>query len=157
MQRRLALIYVQPGARDLLGCQRLDERGFVDYGPARSVDEDRGSLHLLELRRAENVLSLWSQRKVRRHEVGLRKEPAYVSPRRAQLLFSVRRKRMRVVVQHAHVETFGPMRDPTADAADADEAQRGSEHVSAEHHVDRPSLELSLAGEVVSLDDPASC
>ncbi len=96
-----------------------------------------------------------SQRHVDRHEVGLGKQASQVDARRAQIPLGVRRQRLRIVVQHAHVESLGPMRDAAADPPDADQTKRRAVDVRTEHHVDRPASELSLAGEAVGLDDPS--
>src|SRR6266851_3343376 len=154
MNRGLALIHVEACAGDLLCIQCVDQSRFVDYGPPRRVDEDRAVLHQAELSCAEKMVRLLGQGHVHGDEVGLREQPVQVNTRSGQLLLNVGLEWLRVVIEDAHVEAFGAVRNASADAADADEAKRGIENIGTEHHVDRPPLELPLAREVVSLDHP---
>src|SRR5216683_6111313 len=100
------------------------------------------------------MVRLLGQGHVHGDEVGLRKQPVQVDTGSGQLLLSVGWEGLWVVVEDAHVEAFGTVRNASSDAADADEAERGIENIGTEHHVDRPPLELPLAREVVSLDHP---
>ena len=156
MDRRLALENVEAGAGDAVGFQRLDQRGFVDHRPARGVDQDGRLLHLVELRRADEVVRLVRERHVDRDEVRLGQQPGQVHTRRAQLLFDLGLQRLLVRVENPHVETTRPTRDPATDAPDADDAERRVVHVMAEHHVDLPAFEVPLAHESVALHDAPS-
>src|SRR5437660_838647 len=147
VDRRLALVDVEPRTGDLPGVQRVHERRFIDDWPARRVDEDCRMLHLSKLLRAEQVVRLLCQRHVHRHEVRLDQQSRQVDTLRAKLLLGFSSQRIRIVVKHAHVEALGAVCDPAPDATYADDAKRGAVDVGAEHHVDRPASELALAGE----------
>ena len=68
---RLLFEHIQAGARNPAFLERLDERGFLDYGAARCVDEVGVGLHEAQGVLVDDVARLFGERRVQGYVVGL--------------------------------------------------------------------------------------
>ena len=135
MHLRLFLVDVEGGAGDQPLLQRPRERGFVDNGPARRVDQICGALHLRQRLLVDQMVRLRRQRAVQRHDVGGGQQPIERHRRRARA--------GRAATGACTPPTCrrpAPSRDGPRDAADADDAELLAAQLHPEHVVERPAL-----------------
>ena len=118
--------------------ERFGERGFVHYWAARSIDEVRGGLHLREILRGDQVARFGKQRNVQVMKSDSRKSDRSSRIRRATL-FRSQPARDGVVIEGAHVETFGAAGHFASDAAEADDAESLSPDVGAAELIEIPA------------------
>ena len=88
---------------------------------ARGVEHDRVRLHQLELLFAEHVAGLLGQHDVERHHVGLAQQRLVVD-RLDAVGEEMRRRHVGIVGDDARAPRRQQLRDPGADAAEADQA-----------------------------------
>src|SRR6202034_295768 len=99
---------------------------------AGGVDEDGGRLHPGQFCCTDQVAGGFAERDMQAHDVGS-----------LEKLLKCRNETTdsRVVaggVDHLHVETLGPLRDGTPDAAETDQSERRSVHVAGEVGTEAP-------------------
>jgi hypothetical protein len=146
--QRLAVVDVERGAGDAAAAQGLDQRGLVDEGAARRVDEEGPQLHAPELGRADEPARRFAEHEVNRDDVGRGQE---------LVLFDATGRGLgRALVgevgapgEDVHAEGGADAGDPGAELAEAEHA----EGLAVQAHADRrlPAAlahVLRLAGQV---------
>ena len=143
-ERGLALEHVQGRRSDAALAQCAHQRGLIDDRPARGVDEHRARLHARELRGTDQVARLGRERNVQRHVVGALE----------QLVKG--RATAPAVQQHFHAKAPRPLRQRTADAPGAHDAERATGHVQTHAQPGRPADKGARAHVAVRPGDAAS-
>jgi hypothetical protein len=68
-RQRLNLEHVQPGARDAVLAQSINQRGLVDDVASGSIDQVRGELHCGEFGATDQTTGFWGGPDMNRHNV----------------------------------------------------------------------------------------
>ncbi len=134
--------------------QRLRQRRVIDDTAAGDVGQRRGRLHQRELGGADGVMARLRVRHDDDEVIALAQQRLLVDPARAERRFEIGREPGAVVIDHLHAETErAAARDRLADAAHAEDAERGAMHVGAAEKIVRPALPLAAAQEMFALGD----
>ncbi len=124
-RRRLGGDDVEAGASDPAFLERADQRRLVDDAAARGVDQQRTRLHRAQFRFADQPLGRRRQRAVQCQGVGFAQHLLEIGVAGAR-----RRHALVLGAQHAHAEGTGEAGDAAAQAAAADDAERGAVEVA---------------------------
>ena len=119
--------------------ERLGERGLVDHGAARRVDEVGVAAHLAQALGRDQVRRLGRQRAVQRDDVARREQLVEAEEARAELGLDRLVGAPPAAVGDLHAERARAARRRGADLAEADDAERLALQARAEHVVHVPA------------------
>ena len=134
LRRRLLAEYVDGGAGDMAGSQRLAQRRLIDQFAAGAVDQPHAFFHQRQRFGIDDVAGLVGQRRVQRDEIG-------AAPQFVELDFfdaemdGALGGQIRIVGDHFHLQADGAVGDDRADIAAADDAERLGENLDAQKFV----------------------
>src|SRR2546425_1108720 len=128
--RRLLAPDVDRRASDVTGLERGEEGALVPDAAARAVHDPHAALRQGELARRHHVLRLRRERHVKGDDVGLAKHRLEIGEAGAEVLGATLRD---VGIVHEQLGLEGPQarRDPRADLAKSDDADRLPEELGA--------------------------
>src|SRR4029077_16418052 len=129
-RHRLLFENVQRRTGDDFLVERLDQIGFFDCRPARSIHDQRRRLHELELAHADHAARFPGQNHVQGHDVGLLEQLVKRNHSDVQVSYSLL-FHVRIVTENLHAPATEPLCDVLADAADADDTHRPADHQGA--------------------------
>src|SRR5512146_1162684 len=121
--QRLFVVDVEPGAGDVTGAQRREQRVLIDDRPARGVDKERRRLHQGQLPRADQPGRPPAELVVHRDDIGDGEQFVLADRRDAG-----RRRGLRPQVlapgEHLHAERLADPRHGPTDVPEPDDAER---------------------------------
>jgi hypothetical protein len=123
-RQRLFHCYIDAGAGDTTGGERLSEPCLVDDPPASHVDEIGGGLHATERLGVDEPLGLLGQRTGQRNNISFGQQGLELAHGMHRICRAATRGRIAPQPDDAHIEGFGELGEASANLPQADDRER---------------------------------